>query len=178
MRIGTTRTRQPGNANPITLGIIFASVGAALFFLFALPPLHYASASNSWPTVSGTIIKSEIDVWRDDGKTHYQPDIVYSYKVDNKKFTSSKITVGDPPLDNSITPAKRLQTEYPVDSEVTVYYDPEVPASSALKPGVHSGDYMLAGIAAIFFFAGLIAFYQGIKAKRRAQEADYATINK
>lgn len=178
MRIGTTTTRKPGNANPITLGIIFAIVGAALFFLFAFPPLHYASASKSWPTVSGTIIKSEIDIWRNDGKTHYQPDIVYSYNVDNKKYTSSKITVGDPPLDNNITPAKRLQAEYPVDNEVTVFYDPEVPASAALKPGIQGGDYMLAAIAAIFFFAGLIAFYQGMKTRRRTKEADYATINK
>ena len=172
------RTRTSGNANPITLGIIFAIVGGAIFFLFALPPLQYSSTSKSWPTVPGTITKSEIDIWRSDSKTHYQPDIVYAYSVDGKKYTSSKITVGDPPLDNNITPAKRLLAEYPVDREVTVYYDPEVPASSALEPGIQRSDYLLAAIAAIFFFAGLFAFYSGLKAKRRAAEAKNASMNK
>jgi hypothetical protein len=170
MRIGHTRNKKPGNANPITLGIIFALAGGAVFFLFALPPLQYSNTSKSWPTVPGTITKSEIDTWRSDSKTHYQPDIVYAYSVDGKKYTSSKITVGDPPLDNNVTPAKRLQAEYPVGKEVVVYYDPELPGSAALKPGTKTGDYLLAGIAGIFFFAGLLAIYQGVKGKRHAAE--------
>jgi hypothetical protein len=168
MRFGNVTTRRPGNANPITLGIIFALVGGVIFFLFALPPLQYSSTSKSWPTVAGIITKSEIDIWRNDGKTHYQPDIAYAYSVDGKKYTSSKITVGDPPLDNNVTPAKRLQAEYPVGKDVDVYYDPELPESAALQPGTKTGDYLLAGICAIFFFAGLLALYQGLKAKRRA----------
>lgn len=70
MRIGTTPRRKPGNANPISLGIIFAIVGAAVFILFALPPLQYSIASKTWPTVQGTITRSEVDVWKRDGKTH------------------------------------------------------------------------------------------------------------
>jgi len=171
MRFGNVTTRRPGNANPITLGIVFALIGGAIFFLFAWPPLQYANTSKSWPSVPGTITKSEIDIWRSDNKTHYQTDIAYAYSVDGKKYTSSKITVGDPPLDNNVTPAKRLQAEYPVGKDVDVYYDPELPESAALKPGTKTGDYLLAGICAIFFFSGLLALYQGLKAKRRAAEA-------
>ena len=170
IRIGNTRSRKPGNANPVTLGIIFALVGSALFFLFALPPLQYSMASSSWPTVSGTVTRSDVDVWKSDGKTHYQPDIAYTYFVDGKKYSSSKITVGDPPLDNSVAPAKRMQAKYPVGDEVMVYYDPELPESSALEPGTKSGDYLLAAIAAIFFFVGIIAIYQGFKTKRRSAD--------
>ncbi|HZK61325.1 MAG TPA: DUF3592 domain-containing protein [Anaerovoracaceae bacterium] len=176
MRIGNTRTRKPGNANPVTLGIIFAIVGGAIFFLFALPPLQYSNTSKSWPTVPGTITRSNVDIWRSDGKTHYQPDIAYNYAVDGKKYSSSKITVGDPPLDNNVTLAKRLQAEYPAGKEVVVYYDPELPESSALKPGTKTGDYLLAAIAAIFFFVGLFALYQGLKAKKRVAEVKNASI--
>ena len=168
MRIGTTTKRKPGKANPIIIGIIFAIVGAAIFFLFALPPLQYSYASKSWPAVPGTITRSEVDVWQRDSQTHYQPDIAYSYTINGEKYTSSKITIGDPPLDNNVTRAKRLQSEYPVGKEVSVYYDPELPESSALKPGSKSGDYMLAGFAAIFFFVGLVALFQGLKARRIA----------
>lgn len=117
MRFGNVTTRRPGNANPITLGIIFALVGGAIFFLFA------------WPLP-----------------------------------------------DNNVTPAKHLQAEYPVGKEVVVYYDPELPQSSALRPGTKSGDYLLAGLCAVFFFSGLLALYQGMKAKRRADEAKNASI--
>jgi hypothetical protein len=168
IRIGNTRSRKPGNANPVTLGIIFALVGGALFFLFALPPLQYSMASRSWPTVSGTVTRSDVDVWKSDGKTHYQPDIAYAYFVDGRKYSSSKITVGDPPLDNSVAPAKRMQAKYPVGEEVLVYYDPELPESSALEPGTKSGDYLLAAICALFFISGLLVLYRGLKAKQSA----------
>lgn len=171
MRIGTTARRKPGNANPISMGIIFAIIGAAVFFLFALPPLQYSIASKTWPSVPGTITRSEVDVWKRDGKTHYEPDIAYSYTVDGKKYSSAKITVGDAPLDNNVSAAKRLQAEYPVGTEVPVYYDPELPGSSALEPGTKAGDYMLAGFAAIFFLVGLFALNRGIKARRSAAEA-------
>lgn len=171
MRIGSVHTRKPGNANPITLGIIFALVGGAIFFLFALPPLQYAGTSNSWPTVSGIITRSEVDVWKRDGQTHYQPDIAYSYTVGGKKYSSAKITVGEPPLDNNVNNAKRLQAKYPVSKEVLVYFDPELPESSALEPGIKTGDILLASISILFFAVGLFALYKGLKAKRQASEA-------
>lgn len=172
MRIGSSyRTRRPGNANPVTLGIIFAIVGGALFFLFALPPLQYSSRSKSWPTVPGIITRSEVKVWQRDGNTHYQPDIAYSYSVEGRIYSSSRITVGDLAIDNNVTKAKRLQAEYPAGKEINVYYDPELPQSAVLQPGTRPGDYMLAVITAIFFFVGLFALYQGVKAKRVAAEA-------
>ena len=175
MRFGNVRTRKTGNANPITMGIILAIIGGAIFIFFALPPLQYAATSKNWPSVPGTITKSEVQVFKRDGNTHYQPDIAYSYTVDGRKYSASKITVGDGSLDNNVTKAKRLQAEYPVDKEVDVYYDPDLPESAVLQPGTKSGDLMLAGISAIFFFVGLLAVYQGVKAKRRVAEAKNAS---
>jgi hypothetical protein len=157
------------------MGIIFAIIGGAIFIFFALPPLQYSSTSKSWPSVPGTITKSEVQVFKRDGNTHYQPDIAYSYTVEGKKYTAYKITVGDGSLDNNVSKAKRLQAEYPVDKEVEVFYDPDLPESAVLQPGTKSGDLMLAGISALFFFVGLLAVYQGVKAKRRAAEAKNAS---
>ncbi|MEE4214464.1 MAG: DUF3592 domain-containing protein, partial [Bacteroidales bacterium] len=164
--IGTRTTRKPGNANPVTLGIIFALVGGAIFFVFALPPLQYASSSKSWPTVQGVITRSDIDVWTRDGKTHYQPDIAYTYSVDGKKYSSSKINAGEQAMDNNVNSAKKIQTKYPAGKEVTIWYDPGLPASSALEPGIKTGDILLASIAAIFFLVGIFSFYKGLKAKK------------
>jgi len=175
MRFGNVRTRRPGNANPIALGIIFVLVSSAVFFFFALPPLQYSNSSKSWPTVQGIVTRSEIDVWSSDGRTHYEPKIAYYYIVDGKKYTSSQIKAGDPVPDNNVTNAKRLQAEYPVNSEVTVYYDPELPESAALQPGSNGIDYLPAAMCGIFFFVGLITLYQGLKARRRAVEAKNAS---
>lgn len=175
IKIGSPRTRKPGNANPVTMGIIFAIIGGAIFIFFALPPLQYAAKSKSWPSAPGTITKSEVKVWKRDGNTHYEPDIAYSYTVEGKKFSSTKITVGDGALDNNVSRAIRLQAEYPVDKEVDVYYDPDLPESAVLQPGTKSGDLMLAGISALFFFIGLLAVHQGVKAKRRIAEAKVAS---
>jgi len=171
IRIGSPRTRRPGNANPVTMGIIFAVIGGAIFIFFALPPLQYAVKSKSWPAVPGTITRSEVKIWKRDGNTHYEPDIAYSYSVEGKKYTSSKITVGDGSLDNNVSKAKRLQAEYPPDKEVDVYYDPDLPESAVLQPGTKSGDLILAGISVLFFLIGLFAVYQGLKAKRRTAGA-------
>lgn len=169
MRITGTRmhTKKPGKANPIVLGIIFIIAGGITFFLFALPPLQYANTSKSWPSVSGEVIKSEIDTWQKDGKTHYTPKIVYTFTVDGKKLTSSKITVGDSPFDSNISPAKRVQAEYPVGKQVDVFYDPEVPSSSALKPGIQKNDIILGGITGIFLVVGILMLFSGIKTKMK-----------
>ena len=74
----------------------------------------------------GTITRSEVKVLRSDGNTHYNTDIAYSYSVGGKEYSSSGITIGDPPLDNNVTKAKRLQSEYSVGKDVTVFYDPEL----------------------------------------------------
>ncbi|HPR73287.1 MAG TPA: DUF3592 domain-containing protein [Bacteroidales bacterium] len=167
MRIGTTSTRKPGKANPIVLGLLFILIGGFVFFMWGLPPLKYSCASRAWPSVPGEITRSELETYRKDGKTQYLPDIAYKYNVDGKDYSSSKVTVGDPPFTGSISPAKRIQSEYPVRKSVDVYYDPEVPSSSALRPGIQKNDILLALILGIFPLMGILILFSGIKAKTK-----------
>lgn len=169
MRITGTRisTKKPGKANPIALGLLFTIFGGVTFFLWGLPPLQYSNTSKNWPSVTGTVTQSEISTWRKDGKTHYQPKIVYTYIVDDKTYTSSKITVGDSPFDTNISPAKDIQQEYPVGKIVDVFYDPEAPASAALKPGIQNSDLAVAGITGIFLVIGILLIFSGMKTRMK-----------
>jgi len=167
------RTRKPGKANPVTLGLLFMIFGGIVFFVWGVPPLQYSKQSAGWPSVQGTITKSEIETWRRDGKTYYQPNIVYAYEVNGKKLTSSKVTVGDPPSQTNMSPAKRIQNEYPVGSAVHVYYDPEAPASAALKPGIQKNDILLAVITGIFPLMGIFIFISGINKKLKQRNYNY-----
>jgi len=168
MRIGNAPTRKPGKANPIVLGLVFIIIGGFAFFMWGLPPMQYANASKSWLSVPGEITRSEVDTYRKDGKTQYLPDIAYTYTVEGRNYTSSKITVGDPPSTSNISPAKRLQAEYPVGEEVTVYYDPEVHSSSTLKTGIQKNDILLAIITGAFPFFGILIFGSGLKSKSKS----------
>jgi hypothetical protein len=165
MRIGSRPARKPGKANPIVLGLLFILIGGFVFFMWGLPPLKYANASKAWPSVPGEITRSEVETYRKDGKTQYLPDIAYKYNIDGKNYTSSKVTVGDPPYTSNISPARRIQSEYPVGKSVDVYYDPEVPSSSALKPGIQKNDILLAVIIGIFPLLGILILVSGVRAK-------------
>lgn len=167
MRIGSRPARKPGKANPIVLGLLFILIGGFVFFMWGLPPLKYASASRAWPSVSGEITRSEVETYRKDGKTQYLPDIAYKYSIDGKNYSSSKVTVGDPPYTSNISPAKRMQAEYPVGKSVDVFYDPEVPSSSALRPGIQKNDIFLAVILGIFPLLGILILISGVRSKIR-----------
>lgn len=155
------------------LGLLFMIFGGIVFFVWGLPPLKYSHQSASWPSVRGTITKSEIETWRRDGKTYYQPNIVYAYEVDGKKLTSSKVTVGDPPSQTNMTPAKRIQNEYPVGMPVNVYYDPEAPASATLETGIQKNDILLAFITGIFPFMGVLIFISGTNKKLKKRNYNF-----
>lgn len=167
------RTKKTGHANPVTLGLLFLIFGGIVFFAWGLPPLKYSQESANWPSVQGTITNSEIDTWRRDGKTYYQPNIVYTYEVEGKKYTSSKVTVGDPPSDTNMSPAKRVQNEYQPGKQVMVFYDPEAPASAALKPGIQKNDILLAFITGIFPLIGMLLLVNGLKKKLNQQNYGY-----
>ncbi len=168
MRIGTRPAKKPGKANPIILGLLFIVIGGFVFFMWGLPPMQYANTSKNWPSVQGKITRSEVDTYMKDGQTQYLPDIAYTYTVEGRNYTSSKVTVGDPPYTSNISPAKRLQAEYPVGEEVTVYYDPEVHSSSTLKTGIQRNDIILAVGTGIFPFLGILIFAGGLRSKRNS----------
>jgi hypothetical protein len=167
MRIGSRPARKPGKANPLVMGLLFIIIGGFVFFMWGLPPMKYAAASKEWPAVQGKIIRSEVETYRKDGKTQYLPDIAYNYNVEGKAYTSSKVTVGDPPYTSNISPAKRLQNEYPLGKEVKVYYDPDVHSSATLKQGIQRNDIMLAVITGAFPFLGIFIFGSGLRSKMK-----------
>jgi hypothetical protein len=82
--------------------------------------------------------------------------VVYTYSVNNETYTSSKITIGDPPFYSNISTAKQTIAEYPPGKIVQVHYDPELPALSALIPGRQNSDYILAGITGLFMVIGIL----------------------
>ena len=113
----------------------------------------YARESPKWPTVTGWIVKSEYQHERV-GTNRYVPIIRYSYRVRGREWTSDTLALDHGLADGlsidyangtlsqswmDFSDVKQLLKRYPVDKQVTVYYDPEEPGRAVLIPGVKSG---------------------------------------
>jgi len=79
-------------------------------------------ASQSWPSVAGTITKSEEEV--DDDMTY--DAIAYVFIVNDRQYTGERVSFGF---------SSHALERYPVGRTVQVYYSPENPTVSVLEPG-------------------------------------------
>ena len=117
-------------------GIILFLFGAFLLFLFAQEWLM-GFASVNWQTTQGKIISSTAVVCRSKYSLvdNYVADINYEYSVSDVLYSSSKITYS---IDSPIVycgNAEKMMKQYPVGMSVLVYYEPENPKNSVLRPG-------------------------------------------
>ena len=142
-----------------------------MFYFFGLPSLKYAYLSKSWPMTSGIITKSEVDSWMKDGKTQYGAVIKYTYQLEGNEHISYNIGVNSSSSNSNMSAAKKLVQEYPVGKTVDVFYDPELPDSAALIPGVRAGDVALAGGMLMFALLGLLVLFRIIKPTRSYSNA-------
>jgi len=142
----------------------------AFFLLFFLFPgvavlcsgvVFYAMScsTTSWPHVQGTIIESRYESYvAGEGQTgtlRYSAIIKYKYFVSNKTYTGNRLytfKIGTS-NENSI---KALCEQYKVDTDVTVYFDPNHPEKSVLIPGTPKGTwtFIYIGMTAILIGAG------------------------
>lgn len=157
------KTRKSGNSNPVMLGIVFTLAGALILYFFGWPQFKYAYDSKNWPTTTGTITESKVESWMKDGSSVYDARITFTYMVEGKKYSSSKTNTSGSYTGGNITRAKEIVAEYPMGKTVDVYYDPEVPGSGSLKPGLSGKDIAITAIPLLFFILGLLVLFRVIK---------------
>ena len=113
-------------------GVIMFSVVAVLGY-FRIGEIKDAG---NWPSVKGEIIESYVkkDVkQKAKGKrteTSYTPIIKYQYDVKGKIFVNSRYTMGM--IDGGRKNVKRMVDQYPVGSNVEIFYNPDNPQKSTI----------------------------------------------
>jgi len=170
--IKTTQKNKSVKKNGLSLGIIFTLVGALIFYFWGLPPLKYGLESKNWPKTNGAITHSDIDSWLKDGKSQYEVRLNYSYEVDGNKYKGSKIFPSGSYSGGNITKAKELVNEFPAGKTVDVFYDPVLPDSAALKPGISGNDILMAVLPLLFFIIGLAILTGLIKPQRSTTQTN------
>ena len=152
--------------NDATLALL---IGGSICFLFFVIGIFImitgirnrkkAEESTSWPSVQGTITNAwvETQVHKDDdgSKTisHF-PRWEYEFAVSGMTYTSQKIRFGITGRSDSESDARERLKQYPLNSEVWVFYNPSNPEEAVLVTGTQGTMTLvtLGGVLALIMF--------------------------
>jgi len=144
----------------LVMTLIFGGIGLGLL-LFGRSARRKALASQSWPTVAGTVTESEVKVTQHSSgsgmdaqeTTHYRPVVKYQYSVEGMEYTGSRIAFGA--MNSAHSAANAVVARYPAGASVTVRYDPEKPAEAVLETNTGGGGLlMVLGVGFLIFSVG------------------------
>ena len=132
--------------------------------------------SLAWPTVTGTVLQSEWAHHTGRRTLHvHQPDyyyvtLTYAYEVGGTRHSSHQIQLWNPEMRGRREPVQAFVSTHPVDSTVTVYYDPQHPENSALIPGAdESGIQVAVWVGCILVIVAIVALIRVQKTWSRAK---------
>jgi hypothetical protein len=138
----------------IVFFLMLAAVGAVLT-LFSSHRLHEANDIKSWPTVTGTVVDAQVT-----GERAFAPTVTYTYKVRDSQYTAAS-NLQAPMFGGKrkkYEVAQDLIARYPPGKKVTVYYNPQAPATSTLIPRASWDVYAKLGLGTLLYALGLFGF--------------------
>jgi hypothetical protein len=142
---------------PLLAIILLLPGGYVLFSAEKL--ILQAWEKKSWPETEGIIIKSVVA-----GKRAFHPEITYKFDVENHIFQNTT-ALGMSGFGNKRSrrdTATRIIEKYPVNTQVTVRYNPDNPQESYLRIGPFWSDYMKLMVGMILCALGLFLGFSWI----------------
>src|SRR5262245_44788850 len=153
-----------------TAATICVVIGAFVTLCFGEPILSRARASNHWPTTDGKIEMSEVGIKTNtDGKILYFTQIRYSYSVGGQRHESKTVWVGDDYFSSSPSSHEETVRHYPLNTKVTVHYDPARPQVAVLEPGLFFSNYGIFITGLSFIGLGLWAAFKTVRERPAGQ---------
>lgn len=160
---------------------VFLGIGLAMF-VFGIFFLIDANESAGWPEVEGSVRYTAVKQDRARGAQggskytiRYYYTVSYRYTVNGQPLSGDRYSMGDGPRASGYFKTRQeAEAEgdivYPVGSAITVYYNPENPESTVLRPGTNWGTYvpLILGL----FFAGCGVFFLKVMASAERKMAE------
>ena len=113
--------------------LVFGGLGLYLI-IHAQRSKRKAMQSHSWPVTKGIITEANIKTKEDEEYgTTYIPIVRYTYDVDGMGYEGKRIAFGSDMAFGIRKKAVEYLAAYPVDAEVSVYYNPEKPNEAVLQ---------------------------------------------
>ncbi|QDU00179.1 DUF3592 domain-containing protein [Gimesia aquarii] len=152
-------SRKKGRFIFLSLGIIFMGTGYFIAYHIGLPLIKEAKASTSWPTTTGVIQNSKVKVHRsnDSNSSTYSAEVIYRYQVEQNEFQSETVWFGGDISTSNRSMAQETVKKYPAKKQVTVYYNPNKPATAVLEPGVFTMTYFYYIFGWLFLGVGILS---------------------
>jgi hypothetical protein len=87
--------------------------------------------------------------------TRYEPEVIYEYQTPGGIYRGDRLQQGYSVASSEADAAQRQADRYPVNSEVTVYYQPDNPTESTLSLTSGGGMWVMWGIALVMLLVTL-----------------------
>jgi hypothetical protein len=119
-----------------------------------------ARASRNWPTVPGTVVRTDKRTFDIMGAEFVVPVVEYQYSIGEQKHTSTTVRYGFEGkmvfFDYRDSWADTVLREYSVGTAVNVHHHPQNPSRSTLNTDVSKGVRESFQVCAIMLFNGLL----------------------
>ena len=117
---------------------------ALSLWIFKASDYNSALQTKQWPTVTGTVIQSQVrHVNPNHIRDSFQPDVSYTYKVKGIDYQASSVYSGNKEMGYSQKySAQKIIQQFPVGKKIRVYYSPIQAQNSVLIPGPIRLHYM------------------------------------
>ena len=171
----------------IGLGMLLMGVG---FSYWGVSNILETLEARSWPTTKGLVKKSTVKVDKrrekaDSGDsnasgyrtyTYYIPEVVYEYEVNNKNYTSDRITTAKIEYRNkpafgirigasAKTIAQSIVNDYKAGSTIDVYYSPGNPGTALLDTSLRFSLFIPVLIAIPILILAIWLIYAALTGK-------------
>lgn len=135
--------------NPYVLILGFFSAAGLITCLWAWRKISRSRQSLHWTHVAGTVVES-----RKGTDVDPSPIIIFEYRAEDK---TCRYRLPTPDV-SDVTPesAKRYLEQYPAGYSTDIFYNPQNPEESTLKPGPAREDWLIFGIGLIAAVFGLL----------------------
>lgn len=184
MPIEIVNNHKPPTKDEVKGRLIFGSIGlvlgVAIVFFASIPMIKKAQTTKNWVQTKGHIVSTSVVVHKNgnaminqnnhrfyDGKedVRFRVDIIYSYRVDEKEYSSSRnhLLQNKKEGSNSLRKAYSKEQWYQKNANVLVYYNPENPKEALLQRGLRFGQILLVSSPLVILLFGIWALFSGIK---------------
>jgi hypothetical protein len=166
---------EPPRAPPAAFKSVFAFVVFAIFSVLVtfgeISGLQDQAASANWPNVPGAITHSMVDR---SGRRHSRAVVIYRYKVNGREYEGRRIRAGLWRMSDTLfRTSQSVVDEYPVGTNLPVYYNPAAPDRGVLRVGVTGRDWAESlGLLAIVYGLTLFSLLDVIGRRRKRAMLD------
>jgi len=137
------------------LFILFSIIG---FFLVITESSEISTGliRQSWPTAKATVVETSII-----GERAYSPEITCEYNVAGKKYThkTDLQTPGFGRKKSRQQTSRIIIAQYPVGTEINIYYNPDNPEESFVRTGPYWNNYLVLSFGYFVLLSGLITIF-------------------